>query len=81
MGKHEKISSSSAERTARYRARMRAKGFKLKQIWVYDTSRPGFWEEINRQCRAISESPREADDQAWADSFMDWDALPPMKEE
>ena len=38
MGVHETL--TGAQRTARYRAAKRAKGLRLKQIWVPDLSNP-----------------------------------------
>lgn len=75
MGKHEPF--TSAERTARYRAKMRAKGLRLKQFWLPDTSDPAWRAEAARQSRLIAESEHEAEDQAFVDSISCWDDLPP----
>lgn len=37
-----------------YRARMRKAGLRLMQIWVPDTSAPGFREECRRQSALVS---------------------------
>ena len=58
-------SASSRSRTARYRENLRRKGLRPVQIWVPDTTAPGFAEEIRRQCEAIDA----ADDE---DGTMDW---------
>jgi hypothetical protein len=73
MGKLEKI--SSRERTARYRARMRAKGYRLKQIWVPDLRRPEVLARVQAEARAIANSPHEPEDQAWVDEISE-----PMEE-
>jgi len=53
-----------------HRARMRAQGMRLLQIWVPDS--PGFAKEARRQARAITRSPQEKDDQAFVDSLSSW---------
>jgi DNA-binding LacI/PurR family transcriptional regulator len=50
--KHQPVSAS--ERMRAYRARMRAQGLKLVQIWAYDTKSPEFIAEARRQCLAIA---------------------------
>lgn len=55
-----------------HRARMRAKGLKLVQFWVVDTSSTEFRAEARRQSRLIAGSPNEADDQAFIDSLSDF---------
>jgi DNA-binding LacI/PurR family transcriptional regulator len=79
MGSHEKVSSK--ERVARRRAALRAQGLRPKQFWVHDTRRPGFWDEINRQARAIASSPQEKEDQAWVDWLQCQLELPPWEPE
>ena len=39
--------------TQQYRARMRAKGMRLVQLWVPDTNAPGFASEARRQSRSL----------------------------
>lgn len=51
--------ASSRDRVRRYRAAMRAKGYKLRTIWVLDTGRPGFAEECRRQSQVLRESSAE----------------------
>ena len=75
MGKHQPL--TGRERVARHRAAMRARGLKLKQMWVPDTSAPGFWERIQREMAAIAASDNEREDQAFIDSISEWDELPP----
>jgi hypothetical protein len=38
---------------------------------------PEFKAEARRQSLLVANSPHEAEDQAWVDSLMDWDSLPP----
>jgi hypothetical protein len=73
MGKHEKI--SGRERSARYRAKMRAKGYRLKQFWVLDLRRPEVLERVKAEARLIASSPHEREDQAWVDEISE-----PMEE-
>lgn len=48
------IRHTSAERVKRRRDKMRAAGLRPVQIWVPDTTAPGFAEEARRQCLAIA---------------------------
>ena len=63
----------NADRVAAYRERMRAQGLKLLQIWVPDTSAPGFDEECHRQSLALAHSPHAEDDQAFVDAISCFD--------
>jgi len=60
---------SSAEKVRAHRERMRSKGMRLVQFWVPDVTTPEFKAEARRQSRLISNSPQEADDQAFIDSI------------
>jgi hypothetical protein len=62
----------SRDKVRDHRARMRAKGMKLVQFWVPDTSSAEFKAEARRQSRLIARSPNEADDQAFVDSLSDF---------
>lgn len=64
--------ASSRDKVRSHRARMRAKGMKLVQFWVPDTSSPAFKAEARRQSRLIAQSPYEADDQAFIDSISEF---------
>jgi len=55
-----------------HRARMRAQGMRLLQIWVPDTRSPEFAKEARRQSRAIARSPQEKDDMAFVESISSW---------
>ena len=61
------------ERVARYREQMRAKGLRPIEVWVPDTSRPGFAEEVRRQAEIISQSDRREDIMGWIEAVSaDW---------
>ena len=59
-------------RAAAYRARMRAQGLRLLQIWLPDTRSPEFAKEARRQSRAVARSPQAKDDLAFVASLSDW---------
>jgi hypothetical protein len=44
---------------ARYRARKRAQGLRLKRMWVLDTRAPGFQQEVNRQLAILRDAPEQ----------------------
>jgi hypothetical protein len=44
------------ERVRKRRAKLRAAGLRPLQIWVPDTSRPGFAEECRRQSRVVAKA-------------------------
>ncbi len=56
---------SVRDRVARHRAQMRAKGLRPIEVWVPDTNRPGFAEEVRRQASAVNDSDQ-------SDDVMDW---------
>jgi Protein of unknown function (DUF3018) len=64
--------SSSRDKVRDHRARMRAQGMKLVQMWVPDTSSPTFRAEARRQSRLIASSPHETEDQAFLDSISEF---------
>jgi len=47
---------TARETASRYRARMRAQGFRPIQLWVPDTRSPKFAAECRRQSRSIAGS-------------------------
>ncbi|WGF89670.1 antitoxin MazE family protein [Marinivivus vitaminiproducens] len=59
---------SVSERVRKRRASLRAAGLRPLQIWVPDTSRPGFQDECRRQALLVAAS--DADDRELGD-FMD----------
>ncbi len=63
---------SSREKVRAYRARRRAKGLRLVQMWLPDTRTPEFAELAHRASVAIANSPTEQEDQAFIDSIQWW---------
>ncbi|MGQ0677215.1 MAG: antitoxin MazE family protein [Rhodospirillales bacterium] len=59
-------------RVRAYRKRMRAKGMRLVQMWLPDTSTPEFKRKAHLDSLAIANSPQEAEDQAFVDSISIW---------
>lgn len=53
-------SASVSRRVGDYRRRLRSKGFRLVQLWVPDTRRPGFAAMCRRQSRLLRDDPNEA---------------------
>jgi hypothetical protein len=62
----------SRDKVRAYRKRMRAKGFRLVQMWLPDTRKPKFAAEAHRQSLLANRSPFAAEDQAWVDSMSNW---------
>ena len=62
---------SSRDKVRAYRARMRAKGLRLVQMWLPDTSTAEFAAQAHRDSLAIANSPAEKEDQA----FLELDLL------
>jgi hypothetical protein len=60
MGVHETL--TGAQRTARYRAAKRAKGLRLKQIWVPDLSNPVMLAKLRLDAAGLA-----AQGNRWAD--------------
>ncbi|ABC21698.1 antitoxin MazE family protein [Rhodospirillum rubrum] len=50
------MSKPVVERVRKRREALRAAGLRPIQIWVPDTSRPGFAEEVRRQCQIVAEA-------------------------
>jgi Protein of unknown function (DUF3018) len=71
MGKHEVVKSNSTDRVRKHRAEMRAKGYRLKSVWVRDTSDPAFRARLREESRIIAEMDRRSGDKAWCDAFAD----------
>ncbi len=49
-------SKQSKSRVKRHRDKLRAAGLKPIQLWVWDTTRPGFAEQVRRECEIINAS-------------------------
>lgn len=62
------------ERVSAYRARMRAKGLRLVQIWVPDGRSPEFAAEARRQSTLVAIADGQADDQDFVEAVsVEWD--------
>lgn len=62
------------ERVARHREQMRAKGFRLIEVWVPDVNRVGFADEVRRQAALVNQSDQQEDIMDWIESASaDWD--------
>lgn len=64
--------AATRKKVSAHRARMRAQGMRLLQIWVPDTRSPEFAKEARRQSRAVARSHQEKDDIAFVDSLSSW---------
>jgi hypothetical protein len=67
-----KETSTSRKRMREYRARMREKGLRPVQMWAYDTSAPGFREEIEKELEIIRNSAEEEEILDWIEQVYDW---------
>jgi hypothetical protein len=76
-GKSEGAPKQQPSKFARYRARKRAQGLRLKRMWVLDTSAPGFQEEVNRQLAILREAPEEKEVMDWLEAVTSEVELPP----
>jgi hypothetical protein len=63
--------ASSRDKVRSHRARLRAKGMRLIQIWVPDTRTPEFTAEAHRQSRLIANSPHAKEDQDFVDAISE----------
>lgn len=50
------VATNINTRVQKHRALLKAAGLRPIQIWVPDTRRPGFAEEVKRQCQVIAEA-------------------------
>jgi hypothetical protein len=55
-----------------HRARMRARGFRLVQMWLPDTHTPEFAAQAHRASLAIADGPSEREDQEFIDAASWW---------
>jgi hypothetical protein len=76
MGQHEAITSTA--RVARHRAEMRARGYRLRQMWVPDLRDPALRERITQESAMIGTREEEAEVQRWIEAVSagSWDAEP-----
>ena len=72
MTKSTKVAKANvANRVQRHRDKLRAAGLKPMQMWVYDTSRPGFAEECRRQSLVIADDPHDQEIMEWIEKVAD----------
>lgn len=65
------MSVSTNQRVQRHRDRLRPAGLRPVQIWVPDTSHPGFAEECRRQSRLLRDDPLESETLGWLAAVAD----------
>jgi hypothetical protein len=65
---------SSSEKVRQHRKRMRAKGYRLVQMWLPDTRTAEFAREAHLQSLRAANSPTADVDQAWVDSVSWWNS-------
>ena len=63
--------SSSRDKVAAHRARLRRQGLRPIQIWVPDSRSASFAAEAHRQSLAVAHSRHAEDDQAFIDAVSD----------
>ena len=66
---------TNRERVATHRAKMRAQGMRLIQIWVPDVRSPEFAAEARRQSLLLARDPRDKADQDFVEALIDWDDM------
>jgi hypothetical protein len=66
------VKKTTSERMRRYRERMRAKGLRPVQLWLPDTSAPGFAKEMQRQSLLAAESAEEKEILDWIEAVYEW---------
>jgi hypothetical protein len=69
-----KAPQTAREKVRRHRKRMRAKGYRLVQMWLPDTRTAEFAREAHLQSLRASNSPTADVDQAWVDSVSWWNS-------
>jgi hypothetical protein len=62
----------SRDKVRAHRARMRARGFRLVQMWLPDTRTPHFAAQAHRASVAIAHGPSEQQDQTFIDAVSWW---------
>lgn len=62
---------SERRRARTYRGRMRSLGLRAVQIWVPDTTRPGFEEELRRQVALLRDQPEETEALEFIEALQD----------
>ena len=60
------------ERHRSYRDRLKARGMRQVVLWVPDTRRPGFVDEIRRQLALVEMSPEDREALSFIEAAGDW---------
>lgn len=75
MGKHEVVkpaastsAAKSTDRVRKHREAMRAKGYRLKSVWVRDVRDPAFREQLRAESRMLGARQEEDAVQQWIES-------------
>jgi hypothetical protein len=63
---------SEETRFQRFRARRKAEGMKELRLWVPDTKRPGFAQEIKRQLALAEGTPDDRESLEFIENAADW---------
>ena len=66
---------TGAERTRRWRERMRAKGLVPRTVWTYDVTDPAFLAALRSACERVASDPRESDITREMESMAEEDEL------
>lgn len=64
---------SKETRFQRFRARRKAQGMKELRLWVPDTKRPGFAEEMKRQLAMVEGTTEDEEALSFIEHAADWD--------
>lgn len=56
----------------RYRRRLQARGLRQIHLWVPDTRRPGFADELCRQVALLKRTPEEQEALEFLEKTADW---------
>ncbi len=67
MGAHQNM--TGAQRVAKRRAALRAKGLRPKQFWVPDMSNPNVRAQLSREAKEINRLDAESDDMQFLESI------------
>ena len=71
-----RVRQTGAERTRRWRERMRAKGLVPRTVWTYDVNDPAFLEELRQAGERIRGSEEERRVMEEIEAMTDWSWTP-----
>jgi len=66
-------SGQGSDKFRRYRARLKSKGLRQIQLWVPDTSHPGFQASLSRQLARIESAREDHEALDFIEEVADWD--------